>query len=74
MELLLDPHREYRRLRPDPAEKIQLANNGLQWVLSSNVSGIGTQDDSLIVRFHNGSMYEYPNQAKLFDQMMKSMN
>ena len=72
MELLLDTHREYRRRRPNSNEKIQLANNGLQWTLSSNVSAVGVNDDSLIIRFHNGSLYEYPNQAKLFDSMMKS--
>lgn len=72
MELLRDPHRAYRRLRPNPAEKIQLANAGLQWVLSSNVSGIGVNDNDLIIRFHNGSIYEYPNQAKLFEPMMNS--
>jgi hypothetical protein len=72
MKLLEDKNRKYRRYRQTPSEKIQLANNGLQWVLSSNVSAIGVQDNSLIIRFHNGSIYEYPNQAKLFDAMLQS--
>jgi hypothetical protein len=72
MTLLIDKNREYRRFRPSPAEKVQLANNGLQWVLSSNVSAIGINDNDLIIRFHNGSMYEYPNQAELFKPMMAS--
>lgn len=69
---LVDLNREYKRLRPNVSEKIQLANNGLQWVLSSNVSAIGVNDNDLIIRFHNGSMYAYPNQAKLFDKMLAS--
>ena len=72
MILLEDKNREYKRFRPNVSEKIQLANNGLQWVLSSNVSALGTNEDSLIIRFHNGSFYEYPNQAKLFEDMLKS--
>ena len=72
MILLEDKNREYKRFRPNVSEKIQLANNGLQWVLSSNVSALGTNEDSLIIRFHNGSLYEYPNQAKLFEDMLKS--
>ena len=59
MKLLIDKNRDYRRYRPDPAEKIALANNGLQWVLSSNVSAIGTNGNDLIVRFHNGSLNIY---------------
>lgn len=72
MELLVDKNREYRRFRPTPAEKIKLANNGLQWVLSSNVSAVGTIGNDLVVRFHNGSLYQYMKQAKLFDKMLAS--
>lgn len=72
MILLEDKNRKYRRYRPSPSEKIQLANSGLQWVLSSNVSALGVYDDDLVIRFHNGSLYRYPNQGKLFDAMMQS--
>ena len=72
MELLIDKNREYKRYRPSPNEKMQLAAEGLQWTLSSNVSAVGVDGDDLIVRFHNGSMYRYFGQAKLFDAMMAS--
>ena len=72
MKLLIDKNREYKRFRPNPSEKIQLANNGLQWVLSSNVSALGVNKNDLIIRFHNGSLYLYPNQAKLFEPMLQS--
>lgn len=72
MTLLEDKNRKYRRWRLSPSEKIQLANNGLQWVLSSNVSAIGIDGEDLIVRFHNGSMYRYYGAGNMFDAMMKS--
>ena len=72
MILLEDKHREYKRFRPNPSEKIQLANNGLQWVLSSNVSAIGVSGKDLVIRFNNGSMYQYTNKADLFDAMLNS--
>lgn len=59
-------------ITPSASQKIQLANAGLQWVRSSNVSGVGVDGNDLIIRFLNGSLYRYPNQAKLFDNMMKS--
>jgi len=72
MTRLEDAHREYKRYRPSPDEKVKLANNGLQWVLSSNVSAVGKYNDDLIIRFHNGSLYKYPGQAKLYDPMIAS--
>jgi len=72
MELLVDKNREYKRYRPNAYEKITLANNGLQWVLSSNVSAVGVSDNDLIVRFHNGSMYKYFGKADLYDAMLAS--
>jgi len=72
MVLLVDKNREFKRYRPSPVEKIKLANNGLQWVLSSNVSAVGTIGDDLVIRFHNGSLYQYLKQAKLFDKMLAS--
>ena len=69
---LIDKNREYKRFRPSASEKIALANNGLQWVLSSNVSALGVNDNDLIIRFQNGSLYKYPNQAKLYEPMLQS--
>lgn len=72
MILLEDKNREYKRYRPSPYEKLTLANNGLQWVLSSNVSAVGVIENDLIVRFHNGSMYRYLGKAELYDSMLNS--
>jgi hypothetical protein len=72
MRLLQDKGRDYKRLRPSSAEKIQLANEGLQWVLSSNVSAVGSVDEDLIIRFHNGSLYKYPNRGHLLGDILRT--
>ena len=70
--LLEDKGREYRRYRPSSEEKILLANKGMQWVLSSNVSAIGVDEDDLIIRFHNGSIYRYFKQGNKISNILTS--
>ena len=40
-----------RRIRPSAVQKQVLAENGLQWVLSSFISAIGEDENDLIIRF-----------------------
>jgi hypothetical protein len=70
--VLEDLNRDYQRIRPSHDEKVELADNGLQWTLSSNISAVGTAGEDLIIRFHNGSLYKYPKNAKHFAPMLKS--
>jgi hypothetical protein len=70
--LLEDVGRDYQRFRHTPEEKINLVEQGLQHVLSSNVSAVGVSGDDLIIRFHNGSLYEYSNMANSFPKILKS--
>ena len=70
--ILEDKNRDYKRIRPSPAEKMKLRNAGLQWTLSSNISAVGVVDNDLIIRFHNGSLYKYPNNAEHFAPMLNS--
>jgi len=72
MTKLADPQRKYQRFRHNIREKAFLQLNGMQHVLSSNVSAVGTKGDALIVRFHNGSVYEYPGRANDFDSILGS--
>ena len=72
MTLLQDLNRDYRRYSHSPRERTYLGLNGLQHIQSSNVSAVGVRGESLIIRFHNGSMYEYPNQASQYDNMLQS--
>jgi hypothetical protein len=72
MTKLQDPQRKYRRYRHDIREKAFLQLNGLQHVLSSNVSAVGTKGDALVIRFHNGSVYEYPGKATDLEKILAS--
>jgi hypothetical protein len=72
--LLEDQGRQYQRLRHTPEEKQYLAANGLQNVLSSNISAVGRLGTDLVVRFHNGSLYEYPGSADAHYQAILKAN
>jgi hypothetical protein len=72
MELLEDLNRKYRRYRHNPRERTFLGLNGLQPVLSSNVSAVGVKGEDLIIRFHNGSVYSYRNRATDYENILKS--
>jgi hypothetical protein len=72
MQLLEDKNRDYQRYRHSPRERNFLGLQGLQPVLSSNVSAVGVKDTSLLIRFHNGSVYEYFNKADQYDNLLKS--
>ena len=72
MELLQDLNRDYRRFRHTPRERSFLGLNGLQPVLSSNVSAVGVKGEDLIIRFHNGSVYSYRNRGNDYDKILQS--
>lgn len=72
MELLQDKGRDYRRFRFSPREQAFLSLNGFQTVQSSNVAAVGIKENNLLIRFHNGSVYEYLNQASQYDNVLKS--
>jgi len=72
MELLEDKGRKYQRFRFTPRERAFLSLNGFQPVLSSNVAGVGVRENNLMIRFHNGSVYEYINQANRYDDILQS--
>jgi hypothetical protein len=69
---VLDEERDYQRILPDADSRQALRERGMSWVLSSNVSAIGTQGGDLYVRFHNGSIYKYFNKADMFNAMYES--
>lgn len=69
---LEDKGRQYKRYRPSSEEKNILADKGMQWVLSSNVSAIGIDGDDLIIRFINGSLYQYSKMADSKNSILNS--
>lgn len=69
---LKDKGRKYKRFQHTQDEKNVLLNSGLTPVVSSNVSAIAKQGNSLIVRFHGGATYEYPKNGKDYANMLNS--
>ena len=69
---ILNEKRDYQRILPDFESRQQLRVQGYTWVLSSNVSAVRRFGNDLIVRFHNSSVYRYPNQAQNYDSMINS--
>jgi hypothetical protein len=69
---VMDEKRDYQRVLPSSKSRQALRERGMSWVLSSNVSAIGTSAKDLYVRFHNGAIYVYYKKADLFEAMYKS--
>ena len=70
MAIRLQEDRQYQRILLSEESTKELESRGYETVFSSNVSAIATQDDDLIIRFHNGSVYAYDKQAKNYERMM----
>jgi len=69
---VLPEKRDYQRIEPSQKSRQRLRERGFTWVLSSNVSAVRTHKTDLYIRFHNGSLYKYPNRANLFEPMLGS--
>lgn len=70
MAVRLQENREYQRILLSPESERLLESKGYEPVFSSNVSAIATNGDELVIRFHNGSVYGYPKQAKNYERLM----
>jgi len=69
---VLEKGREYQRFQHTQDEDRFLRRKGLTPVVSSNVSAIAVDEIGLIVRFHGGSTYRYPESGNLYERMLKS--
>ena len=70
MAIRLQENREYRRIILSPESERALESRGYETVFSSNVSAVATSGNDLVIRFHNGSVYAYDNQAKNYERLM----
>jgi hypothetical protein len=70
MAKVIQEKRKYQRILPSESSVQTLEEKGYEWVYSSNVSAIANRGKDLIIRFHNGSVYSYSNQAKNYERMM----
>ena len=65
-----DELKKYDRLKHTDPEKQYLRLRGFVPVVSSNVSAVAKDGDDLIVRFHGGATYVYPNSGNLYQPML----
>ena len=70
MATVVQENRPYQRILPSDNSIDVLQSQGFEWVFSSNVSAATTRGNNLIIRFHNGSLYSYKGQAKLYENLM----
>lgn len=70
MAYAVQEKRPYRRIINSDASIKKLKEKGFEWVFSSNVSAAAQRGKDLIIRFHNGSIYKYPNQGNNFERLM----
>ena len=63
---------EYERILTSVENQQILRSQGYTPVFSSNVSGIQRKGNDLYIRFHNASIYVYPNQGNRFNDLLLS--
>jgi len=64
--------KKYDRLKHTDDEVRSLRVRGFVPVVSSNVSAVGRDGEKLLVRFHGGATYVYPNSGDLYQPMLSA--
>ena len=63
---------EFKRIKTSVSDQRTLKEQGYTPFFSSNVSAGQRDGTDLYIRFHNGSIYKYPNQGKNFGDLLLS--
>lgn len=63
---------EYPRIKTSVANQEILKEQGYTPVFSSNVSAIQRDGTDLYIRFHNGTVYQYPRRGRQFNSLLVS--
>ncbi len=64
--------RKYTRYAHTADESQYLKSRGLRAVISSNVSAVGVDGNTLIVRFHGGATYGYPEHGDRASELISA--
>jgi len=68
----LNENRKYQRLVHTEGESKYLARRGFRSVVSSNVSAVAKDGETLIVRFHGGATYGYPTSGDRYYDLLNA--
>jgi len=60
---VINENRQYQRILLSDDSEAKLEAQGFEPLFSSNVSAAAVRGKDLIIRFHNSSVYSYPNQG-----------
>ena len=63
---------KYERIKTSVSDQQSLRSLGFFPVFSSNVSAIKRVFSTLVIRFHNGSVYSYPNSGDKYGDLLTS--
>jgi len=66
--------REFKKIRLTNADKRELRNEGFVPLKSSNIAGARVRGNDLILKFHSGEEYIYPNKADLLDDFATALS
>jgi hypothetical protein len=69
MAYVVPEDRQYQRILMSQDSDRKLQAMGYDTFFSSNVSAGAQRGNDLFIRFHNGSVYKYPNQGKRFIEL-----
>ena len=66
--------REFKKIKLTNADKRELRNEGFVPLTSSNIAGVRVQGKDLILRFHSGEEYIYPNKANFLKRFAEALS
>ena len=55
-------------------EKMELREDGFQPLRSSNIAGVALRGEDLLLRFHSGETYIYPNKAGFYQGFNEALS
>ena len=70
MAHVVQENKQYQRILLSDDSEAKLEEQGFEPLFSSNVSAAAQRGKDLIIRFHNGSIYKYPEQGKNYLQLI----
>lgn len=66
--------REFKKIRLTNADKRELRGEGFVPLTSSNIAGVRVSGNDLILRFHSGEEYIYPNKANFLNRFAEALS
>lgn len=66
--------KEFTKIRLTNADKRELRNEGFVPLTSSNIAGVRVKGNDLILKFHSGEEYIYPEKANFLNDFAEALS